>query len=77
MVSIGGQTRPYIGDPIASNNVSGGYQTSNSGFSMNTFFWNGPDKSGVGTLLSSPSCRGFIPFQMSGLTCWLAYWISA
>jgi len=82
MVSIGGQTRPTVGDPIVQSQ-SGGTQVmagvggASGSVRINNFEWTGADKSGITGLLSGVSCKGFIPFLVSGQVAWLAYWTSA
>lgn len=80
MVSIGGNIRPTVGDPViqaASGSINIAGPGASGGLSLNTFTWTGADKSGITGLLSGVSCKGFLPFHVSGQVAWLAYWTSA
>ena len=79
MVSIGGQTRPYIGDPIVFQNVTGSQagpvrQTNASGF------FNG-GSGNIGSLTSGATLRSLsgvaVGLPISGQTVWVIAYISS
>ena len=88
MVSIGGQTRPYVGDAVVQN-ISGGISLSitpaanlianSSGFFGNSGLGIGFGSGGIGASVSgtvASSIDGMLEFNLSGNKIWIPYWVS-
>ena len=83
MVSLGGQPRPTVGDPTIQS-ISGvpSYAYLAPAAASGLVLTSGHGASGVaigGVLVSGRvlhSETGFLPFNYSGQTIWMAYWVS-